>query len=446
MWGEKLLKELTDKALSCSKAEETQVSISAWASGLTRFATSYIHQNVAEQDIDVSVKCINEKCIGTASTNRPDKVEETVVKADKISRLQPPNPDFPGLPESKPIKGVASFIRATQDYTPSQRATACKSLIQKASGFRAFGSFSSDALETCIANSKGVFVYNLSTSTFLNTVIMGDSGSGYAQAASRDIREIGYEGIAQKAVEKAKLSQNPSKIETGKYEVILEELATAELLFFLSYLGFNALRYQEGRSCLCDKLGQKVAGENITIWDDGLDPNGFAFPFDYEGVPKQKVSLIENGIAKGLVYDTATAKKEGRESTGHSIGSPTFGPVPLNLFLKGGDATVKEMIKTTKKGILVTRLHYTNVTEPMTSTITGMTRDGTFLIEDGKLTKPLKNLRFTQSILEALSNVTALSEPTMVASGDRYGEPYLFGVSVPAVKIVDWNFTGVTEH
>ncbi|MCK4352443.1 TldD/PmbA family protein [candidate division WOR-3 bacterium] len=446
MWGEKALKELANKTLSYSNSESTQVSIFTWDSGLTRFATSYIHQNVREENIFMGVKCINNKRIGEAGTNRPDGVKEAVEKAEAISKICPPYPDFPGLPEPKPIKEVKSFFPATQEFTPLQRAKVCNSLIRKASGFQAYGSFSTDVLEICIANSQGLSVYNLGTSAFLSTIIMGKSGSGFAQAGSRDVNEIDYESVETRAVEKARLSQNPVKIEPGKYEVIFEETAVPDILLFLSWLGFNALRHQEGRSPLCGKIGKKIVGDNITIWDDGLDPSGFSFPFDFEGVSKKRVELIERGVLKGLVYDMLTAKKEGKESTGHSVGSPMAGAMPLNLFMEGGNSTVEDMISSTKKGIFITRLHYTNIVDPMTLTITGMTRDGTYLVEDGKITKSLKNLRFTQSILDALSKVKELSKPTLIASGQHYGMPFLYGLRVPGLKIKDWNFTGVTEH
>jgi predicted Zn-dependent protease len=275
---------------------------------------------------------------------------------------------------------------------------------------------------------------------------MGETGSSRVEAGARDVRNIDCEEIARRAVSKAKLAQNPIKIEPGKYEVILEELAVSELVQWLGYIGFNAMRYQEGRSPFCGKLGKKVMSSNITIWDDGLEKGGCPFPFDLEGVSKRKVMLVENGIIKGLVYDYTTAKKENKESTGHASGMPTSGPMPFHLFMEGGDSTIEDMIGSTKKGILVTRLWYINIIDPMTLTITGTTRDGTFLIEEGKIVKAVKNLRFTQSILEAFSKVSELSTPIFIASSENYGIPFLFGAKVPAVKIKEWNFTGVTEH
>ena len=177
-------------------------------------------------------------------------------------------------------------------------------------------------------------------------------------------------------------------------------------------------------------------GEKVTIWDDGLDPAGLLRPFDAEGVPKQRVDMIVNGVAKAAVYDSYTAKKEGKESTGHAISPITaYGPMPTNMFMQPGDSSVEEMIASTKRGILVTRFHYANIIHPILVLITGMTRDGTFLIEDGKVTRPLKNLRFTDGVIERLSNVELISKETK-------RQPMAV---VPAIKVRGFRFTGVTE-
>jgi predicted Zn-dependent protease len=215
------------------------------------------------------------------------------------------------------------------------------------------------------------------------------------------------------------------------------------MMFYLGYLGLGAQSMQENRSFMSGRIGQKITGNNITIWDDGFDPRGVMFPFDYEGVPKQKVMLIEEGIARGVVYDTASAQREvGQVSTGHGLPAPnTMGPIPTSLFMKPGVATHEEMIASTKKGIWVTRFHYVNPVHPVKAILTGMTRDGTFLIEDGKITRPLKNLRFTQSILEAFSHAEMLGRDLkMIKMG--FGS---FATCAPAAKINGFTFTGATE-
>jgi predicted Zn-dependent protease len=245
------------------------------------------------------------------------------------------------------------------------------------------------------------------------------------------------------AVNKALRSRNPTDIEPGAYTVILEEEAVADMVFYLSYMGLGALSVQEGRSFMSGRFGEKITGDNITIWDDGHDSRGLMFPFDYEGVPKQRVTLIENGVAKGVVYDSFTAGREGNKtSTGHGLPAPnTFGPIPANLFLAPGQATKEEMLASTERGIWVTRFHYTNPVHPVQTVLTGMTRDGTFLIENGQITRPLKNLRFTQSILEAFSQVEMLGSELKLLRGDWDG----FATCAPVVKIRGFQFTGTTE-
>jgi len=275
------------------------------------------------------------------------------------------------------------------------------------------------------------------------TVIMSDDSSGYASAAGQDVSALDPSDIGRIAVDKALRSKNPTPIEPGSYTVILEEEAVATMMFYLGYLGFGALAVQEGRSFMSGHIGEKVTGDNISIWDDGFDPRGVVRPFDFEGVPKQKVTLIENGIAVNAVYDSATAAREpGKQSTGHGLPAPnTMGPIPINLFMKPGTATKEELIASTERGIWITRFHYVNPVHPVKAILTGMTRDGTFLIENGKVVRPLKNLRFTQSILEAFANAELLSRDLkMVKLG--FGN---FVSCAPAAKINGFAFTGTTE-
>ncbi|MDP3013267.1 MAG: metallopeptidase TldD-related protein, partial [Candidatus Subteraquimicrobiales bacterium] len=273
-----------------------------------------------------------------------------------------------------------------------------------------------------------------------SVIAFSDTSSGYANCLCKDIREVNVEDLAKKACDKALKGKNTVTIKPGAYTVILEPNAVADMLVFLSYVGFSALSVQEKRSFMCGRFGEKVTGENITLWDDALSTETIGVPFDFEGVPKEKVVLIENGIARNVVYDSYTANLEGKESSGHALLYPNlYGPQAANLFLQKGNSNFKEMVKSTKEGILVTRFHYTNIEDPMKTTLTGVTRDGTFLIENGEITKGIKNLRFTQSILEALANVEMISKETALKEG-------FFGVvKVPALKIGRFNFTGLTE-
>ncbi|MFP3904019.1 MAG: metallopeptidase TldD-related protein, partial [Armatimonadota bacterium] len=252
-----------------------------------------------------------------------------------------------------------------------------------------------------------------------------------------DVRDIDASQIAQTAADKCTQSAGPQEIEPGQYDVILEPEAVADMVQFLGWTTFNALACQEGRSPFSGRMGEQVCGENITITDDGLDPRGQQLAFDFEGVPKQALTLIDAGIAANVVYDSYTAgREEGRQSTGHALPAPnTWGPMPINQFVQTGDATVEEMIAEIDRGLLVTRFHYTNVVSPKQSVLTGMTRDGTFMIEDGEIVGGIKNLRFTESILQAFSRVEAIG-----AEGKLCGR-----VWAPAMLIRDFNFSGATE-
>ncbi len=427
--GKEEMLRLADYVIEKSPGELTSVSIRGGVSHLTRFCDNYIHQNVSEAGSTLSVSIIFGKKVGSASTNALDKqsIDSTIEMAAEIARLQKPNEEFQGLPGPQELPEVDAFVPETFEFTAMQRAEGVKVIVDaaKAKGFEAAGAYSTGAGETCIANSHGIRAYQASTSASLQTVVMSDTGSGYAQARSRNAGEILPDEIAQVAVEKCALSENPVSIPAGEYEVVLEPLAVADMMMYLA-IGFEGESYHEGRSYLSGKLGQKIFNDKLTVWDDGLDPRGFSTSFDNEGLPKRKVVIIEHGVPKELFYSFRTAKKYGKQPTG---------VFPPNIFVAPGDSTVEEMIKTTKRGILVTRFHYTNMAHPIRVLVTGMTRDGTFLIEDGKVTKPIKNLRFTESALRVFNTFDMIGKETVNV---RYAV-------VPAIRIPAFNFTGVTE-
>lgn len=453
MLGKEKITELIDFALNNSKAEQTEIVINCFESYLTRFANSFIHQNVAETNSTISIRVVFGKKIGSASSNilSFDSIRQILAKATETAQFQPDNPDFKSLPKPSKTgyKALNIYHKKTHRLSPKDRADAVKRIIAKVkmAGLRAFGSFTHGATEFGIGNSLGIRAYAYASDVFCNVVAMGEDSSGYAQAGARNVNLIKPDKIAEYAVQKALASKNPIELKPGQYEVILEPLASAELVDFLGWSGFNAKAYQEGRSFMCDNLEKKVVGDNITILDDADNEAGFAFPFDFEGVPKQKVILIEKGIAKGLVYDSLCAGKENKESTGHALPAPnTFGPVPLNLMFLPGDSSLTQMILNAKKAILVTRFHYTNMVEPKKTIFTGMTRDGTFLVENGTITKPIKNLRFTESIINALSRVLEISKDlTLVGGGAGYEGRFPTGILAPALRIESFNFSSKTE-
>ena len=446
MLGQKQIEDILKRALRFSKADETQVILTTQDLSLTRFANTVIHQNVAETNVSVTIRAVVGKRTGTASTNNLDDgaLAQATERALAHARQQPADPDFPGLADPQPIEPAPAFDDATAGFSPQDRATGVGVICALAADhkFSAAGAFRTAASEIGIANSRGVLAYHAGTSADLQTVVTGEDGTGWAQASSWKAREIDAEAIGREAVEKAVRAQRPRAIEPGEYAVVVDPYVTDDLLGMLNYTGVSAQAVQEGRSWMNDRIGQQAMSVLISIWDDGHDLSGSPLPFDFEGVPKLRVQIVERGVIGGPVYDLRTASKEGRETTGHAT-PPNMrfvsGPLALNLFMAPGDSSVEEMIRSTAKGLYITRLWYTRPVHPRDCIVTGMTRDGLTLIEKGELTYPVKNLRFTQSYLEALAGVQAVSrqQRTLI---DEFG-----GASrVPALKIEAFNFTGST--
>ncbi|MEW6482771.1 MAG: TldD/PmbA family protein [bacterium] len=442
------MNKVLEKALNYSKADETEVIFVSNSSGLTRFANSSIHQNVYEEDKYLKIRVIKDKKIGSVSTNiLTDKsIKNAVNRAIELSKFAKEDSNL-ALPKPTLIKEMPTFYKDTANCSPERKANIVKEIIEmgKNKGCISSGALQTGNVSISISNSSGVDVSAQLTSASLVIVMEKDGSSGYSSSISRDINKINHLELGNEAIEKAISSINPKEIGPGEYEVILEPPAVADLLLFLGLVGFGALSFQEKRSFMCGNMGKKIMGENITIWDDGCDPQGTGMPFDFEGVSKEKVIFIENGIAKNICYDSYTANRENTLSTGHSLPQPnTTGPIPTNLFMKEGNSSKEEIIKNTKKGILITRFHYTNVIEPMRAVITGMTRDGTFFIENGKVSYPIKNMRFTQSIIDGLSNVSFISKERRLSSEGMIIE-FLSSCYVPTIKIEKFNFTGKTD-
>ncbi len=436
MLGESKCLELVDAALNACEADQAEAIIWLQDTALTRFADSVIHQNVAEVNAMVSVRAVLGKRVGVARGNQfgMDDIRAVSRRAVELARVAADDPKFVSLPEPEPYPRVAAYSEATAASTPESRADAIRSIAAIAGGkdCRASGSFSADRSEMAIGNSLGIRAYTPATEASLIAVAADDDSSGYAEWRGTDIADLQPDRVAQIAACKCVAGRGAQPIDPGEYTVVLEPLAVGDMLFMLAYMGLGAMAFQEGRSFMSGRLSEKLVGDNITIWDDATDRRQRAIPFDWEGVPKRKITIIENGIARGPVYDSYTAHKEGRKSTGHAFPAPnTFGPAPTHLFLGSGTATVDEMVAATERGILVTRFHYTNIVHEKQTIFTGMTRDGTFLIENGRIARPVKNLRFTQSIADALSNVQMIGKDGQLCE-------YAY---VPALKIAKFAFT-----
>jgi predicted Zn-dependent protease len=430
---------------SAAGASEAEALVSDERAQLTRFANSEIHQNVAETNGTINLRVAIGKGVGVASSNRTDdhglrRLAETAVA---IARNSAELEDWGGLPSPTPVHEVpGAWAEATASATPEERAAGVRAVIAAAdaAGVRAFGSFSTSAEELAVANSHGVAAAQRRTAAQLLTVTMAaDGGSGYGEQAGVDVSTIDAAAVGRWAADKARATANPVSVDPGDWSVVLEEYAVVDLLSMLAYMGFSALAVQEERSFF--EPGKRIGSELVTIVDDAAEPGAMPMAFDYEGVAKQRVVLVDRGVCGSVVYDQQTAARAGVASTGHGLPAPNpYGPFPLNMVMSAGSTPRDALVGEMERGLLVTRFHYTNPVHPKLAIVTGMTRDGTFLVEGGRIVGPVRNLRFTQSYLAALAGTVAVGRDRRTVKGD-FG-----GVLVPSVRIDGWTFTGATEH
>jgi predicted Zn-dependent protease len=444
--GAEEFRRIAEGALSIDGADGVEVLLMHESGGLTRFANSEIHQSTAREDTGLRVRVVKDGHVGVAATNEasPGGALAAARSALEMTGVVAADPLWPGLAPAQAVHEVDRYFEATATTSPERRADSVAELIGRcAPGSAAAGAYETIAVELGVANTEGQFCWAPSTQASLTTVVTGpDGGSGFAEVFAGSTDAIDAGAVGQIASDKAVASASPRDLEAGTYTVVLEPSATATLVGFLAWVGFAGRAYIEGRSCFEGKQDQQVAAPSISIWDDGADPRTLGAPFDFEGTPKRKVALISDGVFRDVVYDRRTGKEAGRISTGHGLPSPNpEGPFPLHLFMDTGDATVEEMIRATERGLLVTRFHYSNIVNPMESSITGMTRDGTFLIERGEVVGPVKNLRFTQSILGALKGASMVGRDAHLAS------EFFFSASrVPALRVDEFHFSGVSDH
>ncbi len=414
------------------------------SSALTRYADNIITQNVSENNLlNVIIRVLKNGQVARVMLNQVD--DATLKQAARNCRnfVKAQGTEL-GLLGKQKYAPVNAYNEQTAHITPTERASGIKEAVVEAihNSVNISGVFSNDSSALTIANSKGLFAHYASTSAEFTCTALTPDSSGKAVKISKDYARIKPVQTARIAIDKAIKSKNPVELKAGTYTVILEPSATVELLFFLAFRGFGALAFQEGRSFLTGKLGKKIMGNNISIIEDAYHPNIAGMPFDFEGMPRKKVVLVDKGIACNVVHDRLTAKKARCASTGHALPQPNAaGPLPTNLVILPGNSSLPEMISSTEKGILISEFHYTNILDPMKMTITGMTRNGTFLIENGAITKGIKNMRFTDSVLNMLSNVELISRETELHRGFFGGS----GFVTPALKINNFNFSSETK-
>jgi PmbA protein len=450
--------QIFEKIKKLSTVDEIEVIFSSTDFSLTRFANNTIHQNVAEVDEIASIRVAFDGKTARATTNRFDDegLKRAVQSAEGLARVQEPDPDFLSMAsaaESRGPEGPSRFSDQTAAITPADRAEGVSRIvaIAKKNKLVTAGIYSSSQNAEAVINSKGLSVYHRQTSAEVSITMLADSSSGWQKANSPDVKNVDPVLLAEIAAQKARGSRSPQELPPGKYTVILEPAAVLDLVGFM-FSDFGGLAILDQRSFLNNRIGTTLFGENITIIDDVAHPLQSNSPFDGEGVHRRRVSLVEKGVVRNLVYARATAEKIGKSeykdkvgeicATGHGFPLPNeMGEAPTNIVFvtPGNEQTVEQMIAGTERGILITRLWYIREVDPYEKILTGMTRDGTFLVEGGKVKHGLLNFRFNQSLIEMLNNVEAMGRAVR-ASGEEG-----FDMVVPAMKIRGFNFTEVTR-
>ena len=443
---ERNLHQLIEAVLRVAKTigvEEAEVHVDEAVDALTRFANNAIHQNVAEHGLTVSIRTVFEGRTARATTNRidEDSLRNAIEGSLSLAASQPKNPLLLPMPGAQKYARVNRFIRQTAAITPEDRALAVRRACDLAIkyGQIAAGIFSTGQSQTAVGNSRGLFAAYRDTHAEFSITMQETPAASWAKANSADVREFDPQKLAARASEKAHVAVAARELPVGRYTVILEPAAVLDLVGFLFY-DFAATALQDKRSCLNERMGKQLFGKNISIYDDVYHPLQLGAPFDGEGIPRQKVQLVDRGVPKNLVYSRASAKVAGKKPTGHGFMLPNeYGEAPMNLVFSGGKSSLQDMIASTNHGLLVTRLWYIREVDPYEKIMTGMTRDGLFLVEKGRVVSAVRNLRFNQSLLEMLRNLELMG-PAVRATGEE-----AFEMVVPAMKVREFHFSEVTK-
>ncbi|MFZ0418562.1 MAG: TldD/PmbA family protein [Candidatus Sulfotelmatobacter sp.] len=458
--------DVFDRIKKLSSADEVEVLFSGGRFALTRFANNTIHQNVEEENHVVSVRTVFGGRTARAFTNKfdDDSLRRVVGSSESLARVQHPDPDLLPMPDSTEAGGGAGkSVRATEvpsrhfaqtaAITPQLRAAGVKQIVEVAQKHKltTAGIFSSSESVEGIFNSRGLSHWHTQTLAEVSITMLAADSSGWQKSNSPDVSNLHPLMLAEIAAKKAIDAAKPTEIPAGKYTVILEPSAALDIVGFM-FWDYSGMAILDQRSFLTGRIGSRLFGENITIWDDVAHPLQTGSPFDGEGMPRQRVPLVENGIVKRVVYARGTAERmkhsEQKDkvgpiaATGHGFALPNeMGEMPVNIVFAAprDPQTLAQMIASTERGVLVTRLWYIREVDPYEKIVTGMTRDGTFLVENGEVRQGVRNFRFNQSLIQMLSNVDAMSVP-LRSCGEESVD-----MVVPAMKIREFNFTEVTK-
>jgi PmbA protein len=436
-------------------SDDVEVIFYYTRNALTRFANNVIHQNMAEDNVMVSVRTVFDGRTARATTNKLDdeSLKRVVQASESLAKVQQPDADLPPMFAGASTTQVPKrYFEPTAAITPEQRAETVKKIVSVAekNKLTTAGIVSTSESAEGIFNSRGIAQWHRQTSSEISITMLAEDSSGWQKANSPNVENLNADALAQIAAQKAMDARKPREIPAGKYTVILEPAAVLDIVGFMFY-DFGGLAILDQRSFLTNRVGTKLFGENINIEDDVAHALQSGSPFDGEGVSRQKVQLVKNGVVQRLVYARGTAEKMKSsefkdkvgpiEPTGHGFPLPNeMGEAPMNIvFASGNPKTLEQMIAATERGFLVTRLWYIREVDPYEKILTGMTRDGTFYVEDGKVRHGVRNFRFNESLIHMLSNVEAMGTPVR-ASGEES-----FDMVVPAMQVREFNFTEVTK-
>jgi len=469
--------DVFDRIRRFSSADEVEALFTGFRFALTRFANNTIHQNVEEENSIVSIRTNFAGRTARAATNQFDdeSLQRAVAASENLARVQAPDPDLLPMPDAQEAGGgtgetpvfifpSSRFFEQTAAITPSHRAEVVKGIVSVAGKHKltTAGIYSNSESAEGIFNCRGLANWHHQTLAEISITMLAEDSSGWQKLNSPDVRNLDPARLAETAAEKAVESAHPREIAPGKYTVILEPAAVLDIVGFM-FWDYSGVAILDQRSFLNDRIGTQLFGENINIWDDAAHPLQAGSPFDGEGMRRQRVQLVENGVVKRVVYARATAQKMQNsgyaakvgpiEPTGHGLPLPNeMGEMPMNIVFgeaenprsvddpqRNDPQSVEKMIASTERGVLVTRLWYIREVDPYEKIVTGITRDGTFLVENGKVQCGLRNFRFNQSLISMLSNVEAMSVPARACGEES------FDMVVSAMKVREFNFTEATK-
>lgn len=437
------LLSLGAEALSVDGADGVEVLLTRDDTAITRFAESRVHQNTARRDGEARVRAVVDGArIGVVATNdlTPAGLRDAAAAAVEAARVTPPDESFAGLASPSSYAPAGADDAATGSATPADRAALVATMLSHLGrDMVAAGTSESGRQEVAVVNSNGVAAYHAGTRASVTCLVSGSDSTGWAEDTTAAIGAIDADAVALRAVGKVVAGRGPRDVEPGDYAVVLEPVAVATLVEWLCWLAFAGREVVEGRSAVSGRLGERVCSPLLTIVDDPLSPDMTGTPFDAEGVAKRVLPLVTDGVATAVAHDRMSAALGKTESTGHALPAPNpQGGVPTHPSLRPGAASLDDLVAGMERGLVVTRFHYTNSVHALSTTVTGMTRDGTFLVEDGRVVGGVRNLRFTQSVLDAFSTVEAVGRET--ALGSEFGG----AVRVPALRLGRFHFSSAT--